>query len=79
LRDLFKKNKIITVINDNFIDGCLFGYQKPFKKILKKTLVKSDAVLTTSTTLKKEIKKIFSKIELFYPWTKLKYQRPKKR
>jgi len=78
LRDLFLKNKIVTMINDDYISKSVPRYQKLTKKILKETLIKSDIVLTVSKIIKQDLDKIVKNVKLFYPWTNLRYQKPKK-
>ena len=75
LKDIFRKNRLITIINDDFWSNALGGYKRPLKWALKKTLQSSDVVLTVSLTLKNELSK-FSSVELFYPWSNIRYKSP---
>ena len=73
LKDLFPKNKIITIINDNFWSKAIFNFQKPLLNSLEKTLNISDKVLTVSKKLKDSMPGDFD-VDLFYPWNTYKYE-----
>lgn len=75
LRDLFRQQRIITIINDDFWCRAILGYAKPLEWALTKTLKISDAVLTVSLPLKNQLSRIRS-IELFYPWSTDSYSSP---
>jgi hypothetical protein len=75
LRDIFKKNRLLTVINDNFISRALFGFEKPLLGALQSTCESSDSVLTTSSALQVQLGR-YCKPQLFWPWADREYRRP---
>lgn len=77
LRSLFPKNKIITVINDDFIAQARFLKGKHVQSSLEKVCSFSDAVLTVSYPLFKQVSQWTDKTFLFLPWTKNNYESPK--
>ncbi len=74
LRHLFPKNKIITIINDDFWCRSLFGYEKPLKDALCLTCRQSDFVLAVSEPLVEELSE-FCKPKLFLPWSDASYSK----
>lgn len=74
LRNLFPNNKIITVINDDFIAQARFFKGKHVQKSLEKVCSFSDAVLTVSYPLLKQASQWTDKAFLFLPWTKTGYE-----
>ena len=76
LRELFPKNKIITVINDDFIAQARFFKGKHVKESLEKVCSFSDAVLTVSYPLLSQVNQWTNKSYLFLPWTKNIYTPP---
>lgn len=75
LRKIFPKNKIITIINDDFISQAKFKNGAHVKFALSKTCKMSDAVLTVSYPLMKQLMP-WSKPLLFLPWTDSAYCPP---
>ena len=75
LRDIFPENHIITIINDDHISSALLGYEKPIKKVLQKTCISSDDVLTVSYPLHDSLS-LFCKPKIFFPWSDKKYIKP---
>lgn len=75
IKDLFPRNKLITVINDDFWCRALLGYTTPLRWVLKETCQTSDVVLTVSIPLKNQLSE-FCAAELFYPWAAQPYIKP---
>ena len=75
LRDLFPRNRLITVINDDFICVALFGYTKPLLWAMQRTCSASDRVLTVSAPLQQQLSQ-FTTPELFLPWADIPYRAP---
>ena len=75
LRDIFPANRIITVINDDFVDRALFGFERPQLWALARTCSSSDRVLTVSATLQEQLSP-YCRPELFEPWTEYPYHKP---
>lgn len=76
LRDIFKKNKIITLINDDFVAQAKFSKGKHTLKALSKTLKTSNTVLTVSYPLIEQAKAFSNNVQLFLPWSKEEYSNP---
>lgn len=76
LRDLFPRNRLITVINDDFICVALFGYTKPLLWAMQRTCDASDRVLTVSAPLQQQLSR-FGVPELFLPWADIPYRAPR--
>lgn len=77
LRRIFKNNKIITLINDDFVAQAKFFAGRHVDRALRATAQNSDAVLTVSTPLLQQSLHHTSRAELFLPWTVDSYERPK--
>lgn len=75
LRDIFPHQKIITIINDNFISQAIPGYEKYVTSSLAKTCAQSDAVLTVSYPLMKQLS-AWCNPTLFLPWSDTPYLSP---
>jgi hypothetical protein len=75
LRELFPKNHLMTVINDDFICVALFGYTKPLLWAMQRTCASSNRVLTVSVPLQKQLEP-FTQPELFLPWADRPYVAP---
>lgn len=76
LRKIFKNNKIITLINDDFVAQAKFNKGVHILKSLGETLRISDAVLTVSYPLLNQAKAFSQHIHLFLPWSKEKFIQP---
>lgn len=76
LRDLFPKNKIITIINDDFVAQSKFNSGRHAIRALRKTCEKSDLVLTVSVPILKQLD-AWSNAQLFLPWADSAYRAPK--
>jgi hypothetical protein len=68
LRDIFPSQKIITIINDDFVDLSKPWMKSMVKKQLMKTCEMSDKVFAVSYSLLEEVKKYNASSELFLPW-----------
>ena len=75
LRDLFPDQKIITVINDNFISQAAPGHEEYVTSSLALTCSHSDAVLTVSYPLMEQLAQ-WCNPELFLPWSDSPYSPP---
>ena len=78
LRSVFKKNKIITLINDDFVAQSKFNSGKHTLKYLSNTLKISDVVLTVSYPLFNQASNFSKSVQMFLPWSKKKYSEPVK-
>ena len=77
IKDLFPKNKLITIINDDFWCRAIMGYTKPLEWAIKETCYASDLILAVSIPLKNQLSK-FCTTRLFYPWATQIYKKPEK-
>lgn len=75
LRDVFPHNRIITIINDNFISQAILGWKKPLALSLEKTCSISDHVLAVSNPLLRQLDQ-FCDPQLFLPWADRAYTPP---
>lgn len=75
LRKIFPENKLITLINDDFWSRALMGYSKPLTDALELTCASSDAVLTVSNPLVRQLS-TYCKPILFLPWADEPYRSP---
>lgn len=78
LREIFPKNKIITLINDDFIAQAKFRNGVHVKHALKETAEISNATLAVSYPLVEQCQEFTSSSYLFFPWSQEKYTRPQK-
>ena len=75
LRDLFPKNQIFTIINDDFVAQSKFFNGRHVKRHLSRVCSISNAVLTVSEPLKKQLSEWSIPI-LFLPWSETDYTAP---
>lgn len=75
LRKIFPKNKIVTIINDNFWCRAIFGYSTPLKNALIATCKNSDLVFAVSEPLIEELSE-FCDPHLVLPWSEKRYLFP---
>lgn len=75
LRDIFPNNKIITIINDDFVAQSKFFSGNYVRDSLKKTCEESDLVLAVSYPLMRQVSDWCSP-KLFFPWADVKYNMP---
>lgn len=76
LRDIFKKNKIITIINDDFVAQAKFNDGKHVLKYLSSTLNNSNFTLTVSYPLYNQAKQYTNNVGMFLPWALNSYSEP---
>ena len=76
LKAKFNNNKIITLINDDFVAQAKFNSGKHVIKSLIETSRFSDAVLAVSYPLLNQVQKYSKRAELFLPWTEGEYTPP---
>jgi hypothetical protein len=74
LREIFPKNKIITVINDDFVAQAKFFQGAHVRRALLRTCSKSDSTLVVSYPLAKQVAEV-CRPHLFLPWSDVKYKR----
>lgn len=77
IRKLFPSNKILTIINDDFVAQAKFFQGRHVRNCLEKTCKISDRVFVVSHPLQDQLKK-WSDPELFLPWANNPYMKPKK-
>lgn len=75
LRDTFPTNRIVTIINDDFLSVALFGYERPLVWAMERTCSTSDRVLTVSVPLRRQLS-VCCDPELFLPWADCAYRAP---
>lgn len=75
LRSVFPNNKIITIINDDFVAQAKFFNGRYAELALRKTCSMSDEVLCVSTPLCEQVER-WCKPRLFLPWTTKDYEKP---
>lgn len=78
LRELFKENKIITVINDDFVAQARFNKGKHVLEAISSMAKVSDKVLTVSYPLYDQSKVFSDHVDMFLPWSKDKFKYPVK-
>lgn len=76
LRSIFPCNKIITVVNDDFVAQAKLGGGARVRSALAKTCGISDAVLTVSYPLMRQLA-AWCEPKLFFPWSDEPYSPPK--
>lgn len=76
LRKIFKRNKIITIINDDFVAQSKFNQGKHVLKQLSKTVQMSDVTLTVSSSLYNQVKQFTENVDIFLPWSVQNYTTP---
>lgn len=75
LRDVFPNNKIVTIINDDFISQARFLKGRHVSDTLKLTCKMSNSTLVVSYPLLSQLKK-WCEPELFFPWADQVYKKP---
>ncbi|MCY1239044.1 hypothetical protein D9M72_518160 [compost metagenome] len=75
MREIFPGNKIITIINDDFVAQAKLFSGRHVKNSLEKTCRESDLVLTVSYPLMRQVSGWCSP-ELFFPWADVEYREP---
>ena len=75
LRDIFPQNKIITIINDDFVAQSKINKGRHVLHVLEKTCKNSDAVFVVSYPLAKQVEN-WCKPEIFFPWAPSRYRKP---
>lgn len=75
LREIFPKNKILSIINDDFVAQAKLKKGSHTKKALAKTCNISNAVLTVSYPLMQQLSE-WCKPTLFLPWSDHEYKHP---
>lgn len=75
LRRVFPRNRIVTIINDDFEAMCRLPYRGHITWALKRTCRMSDEVLAVSTPLVDRLR-LWSDAKLFLPWSVAPYQAP---
>jgi len=74
LREVFPNKKIITIINDDFIDMARPWMKSAARYQLEKTSKNSDYNLALSYPLVNQIKTFTCRVELFLPWAENEYK-----
>lgn len=75
LRSVFPRQRLITMINDDFVSTALFGFTAPLRWALARTCRDSDRVLTVSAPLQEQLSQ-YCRAELFLPWADRPYSAP---
>jgi len=76
LKNIFQKEKIITLINDDFIAQAKNYRKSMAKKLLRDTCKNSDAVFGVSYSIVKQLTHYNANTKLFLPWALEKYVAP---
>ena len=72
LKKIFPYNKIITILNDDFVSQCRLPFNHHMQHALEKTCLSSDVVLTTSESLQRKLEK-HTPSKVFFPWSSSTY------
>lgn len=75
LRRVFPRQRLITMINDDFVSTALFGFTAPLRWALARTCRDADRVLTVSAPLQEQLAP-YCAAELFLPWADRPYTAP---
>lgn len=78
LRKVFYKNKIITVVNDDFVAQAKFNKGKHVLEAISNMVKSSNSVLTVSYPLYDQSKIFSDNVKMFFPWSKDKFKYPEK-
>ena len=76
LNNIFPSNKIITIINDDFIAQGKFWMKSSIKRQLENTCKNSSLVFTIHQSQYRELKRYNKHTYLLYPWAENKYIMP---
>ncbi len=77
LKEIFEEQKIVTIINDDFVAQARPWMTSAIRQQLQKTSQNSDAVFSVSYPLDNQLKVFDSDAKLFFPWAGQKYIAPK--
>jgi hypothetical protein len=75
LRSVFPRQRLVTMINDDFVSTALFGFEWPLRWALRRTCRDSDRVITVSEPLRAQLAP-FCDAQLFLPWADRPYEGP---
>jgi hypothetical protein len=75
LRELFPVSRIALVLNDDFIDGALSPRETA--REIGATAAMADQTLVTSEPISKQVAQFTNRCELFLPWSRSGYRRPR--
>lgn len=76
LRRLYPDAKIVTIINDDFIDGARWFARREATRVLRATALMSNQNLAVSYPLVDQLRRFTSRAELFLPWSRAGYTPP---
>lgn len=76
LRNIFKKNKIITIINDDFVAQANFNHGRHVIDSLLEVSKFSNSVLAVSYPLLAQVQQYTNRAQLFLPWAENSYSKP---
>lgn len=76
LKEIFKKTKVITIINDDFVAQAKPWMKKSISYQLENTCRKSDLVFTMHYSLYSQLKSFNKNTYIFLPWAGNKYIAP---
>lgn len=76
LRSVFKKNKIITLINDDFVAQAKINKGRHTLKALSNTAKISDTILTVSYPLFDQASEFSERVQMFLPWSRDQFKSP---
>jgi hypothetical protein len=76
LRDLYPDAKIVTVTNDDFIDGARPFVRTETSRAMAATARMSDRNLVVSYPLLQQLRGFTDRVDLFLPWSRSGYNRP---
>ena len=76
LRDLFPKNPIIHMVNDDYISAAIPVHRKSAKRLLHLTAKMADHNLAVSYSIENQLLEATEHVSLFFPWARHQYELP---
>jgi hypothetical protein len=76
LRQLYPRARIVTIINDDFIDGARWFSRREASRVISATARISDQNLAVSYPLVEQVRRFSKDVKLFLPWARRRYLRP---
>lgn len=76
LREVYPDARIVTLINDDFIDGARWFSRRETTRALAATARMSDRCVAVSFPLVDQLRAFTDRVDLFLPWSRSGYTRP---